>query len=559
MSDSANTRPAHAGADPDDPVLAPHERRLEDLLHASTSIVERLDLEEVLRRIVEAGMRLVEARYGALGVIGPDGGLERFIHVGADRHAVAQIDHPPEGLGVLGAVIADGSPIRLRHLHDDARSVGFPAHHPAMDSFLGVPVRVGTEVYGTLYLTESARGAFTSEDEGLIVALAATAGIAIENARLYDVARTRELWNATIADVMAAMLDITGDDVLDVIAERVAALIDAELVAVAVPHGEDELRLAAVHGSVAPSLNGRVYPAAGTLAARALTERQAVSISGQPAATMFPWQPGIGPTVAIPLIAGDEPYGVLTVSRGADGAGFSAADLDMAFSFAAQASIALEVVRAREDRRRLETARDRARIARDLHDHVIQRLFGAGLALQAVSAVSGHDVAETIESQIDAIDAAIKDIRTIVFALSSGERRGSERIKDRLLDVIAEMTSSWEAPPRVTFEGPLDAVVEAELADDLVGALRELLANVTRHAHAHHVDIAVSMSDRTARLSVRDDGLGIPAGGRRSGLRNLAERAALHDGRISVASSAAGTAVEWTAVVAAAHDGEVEP
>ena len=231
----------------------------------------------------------------------------------------------------------------------------------------------------------------------------------------------------------------------------------------------------------------------------------------------------------------------------------------MAFSFAAQASIALEVVRAREDRRRLETARDRARIARDLHDHVIQRLFGAGLALQAVSAVSGRDVAEAIESQIDAIDAAIKDIRTIVFALSSGERRGSERIKDRLLDVIADMTSSWEAPPRVTFEGPLDAVVDAELADDLVGALRELLANVTRHAHAHHVDISVSMSDRTARLSVRDDGLGIPEGGRRSGLRNLAERAALHDGRISVASSAAGTAVEWTAVVAAAHDGEEEP
>ncbi|SIT69412.1 GAF domain-containing protein [Microbacterium sp. RU33B] len=558
MSDSANARTEHSGADPYGSDLAPHERRLQDLLQASTSIVERLDLEEVLRRIVEAGMRLVGARYGALGVIGPDGGLERFIHVGADRHVVAQIDHPPEGLGVLGAVIADGAPIRLRHLHDDARSVGFPAHHPAMDSFLGVPVRVGADVYGTLYLTESAAGGFSSEDEDLVVALAATAGIAIENARLYDVARTREVWNATIADVMAAMLDITGDDVLDVIAERVAALIDAELVAVAVPHGEDELRLAAVHGAVVPSLNGRVYPATGTLAARALAERQAVSVSGQPTTTMFPWQPGIGPTVAIPLIAGDETHGVLTVSRAADGSPFSAADLDMAFSFAAQASIALEVVRAREDRRRLETARDRARIARDLHDHVIQRLFGAGLALQAVSAVSSPDVTETIESQIDAIDAAIKDIRTIVFALSSGERRGSERIKDRLLDVIADMTSSWEAPPRVTFEGPLDAVVDAELADDLVGALRELLANVTRHAHAHHVDVSVSMADGTARLSVRDDGRGIPEGGRRSGLHNLAERAILHDGRMSILTSPAGTSVEWTAAVPAARDAEEE-
>ena len=524
------------------------ERRLQDLLRASTSVVERLDLEVVLRRIVEAGMKLVGAKYGALGVISREGGLERFIHVGIDRVTADAIGQLPTGRGVLGAVITDREPIRLAHLAEDPRSVGFPDHHPSMESFLGVPVRVGDQVYGNLYLTERADGPFSAADQDLIVALAATAGIAIENARLYDIAKTREAWNATIADVMSAMLDVTGENVLDVIAERVAALIDAQLVAVATPHGDDQLILSTVYGPSAAALRDRSYAAAGTLTARALATRQAVSVEGQPTAALFDWQPGLGPTVAIPLFAGDEPLGVLTVSRQINGASFTAADLEMAFAFAAQASIALEVVRAREDRRRLETTRDRARIARDLHDHVIQRLFGAGLALQSLSAVADTDMSSAIEAQIDVIDATIKDIRTIIFALSSGERRGAKRLRDRLLDVATDVAGSWPTPPRISFAGPLDSLVSADLADDLVAVLRELLTNIVKHAGADVVEVSVSVADGHVDLIVEDDGRGIPVTAPRSGLANIAERASLRGGGCEVSSRpGGGTRVQWHA------------
>ncbi|MET0828851.1 MAG: GAF domain-containing protein [Microbacterium sp.] len=526
------------------------EQRLQDLLRASSSVVERLDLEVVLRRIVEAGMDLVGARYGALGVISHEGGLERFIHVGIDRTTADAIGHLPTGRGVLGAVITDREPIRLSHLADDPRSTGFPEHHPHMDSFLGVPVRVGDQVYGNLYLTERADGPFSADDEDLIVALAATAGIAIENARLYDIAKTRETWNATIADVMSAMLDVAGENVLDVLAERVAALIDAELVAVATPHGEGELILSAVHGASAEQLRGRVYAAAGTLTARALATRQAVSVEGQPAAEKFEWQPGLGPTVAIPLFAGDEPLGVLTVSRQTNGASFTAADLEMAFAFAAQASIALEIVRGRDVRRRWETSRDRARIARDLHDHVIQKLFGAGLALQSVSAIADAPISTAIEAQIDLIDETIKDIRTIVFALGSGDRHGPKRLRDRLLDVASDVADSWPTPPRISFAGPLDSLVSADLADDLVAVLRELLTNVVKHAHANVVEVSVAIVDDQVGLTVEDDGVGVPDSAPRSGLKNVVERAALRGGRCDVVSRPnGGTRVQWWAPI----------
>jgi signal transduction histidine kinase len=527
------------------------DHRLGQLLQATTSVVERLDLEVVLRRIVESGMRLVGARYGALGVIGVDGTLERFIHVGVDRSTAARIGHLPEGRGVLGAVISGARPLRIDDLAADERAVGFPEHHPEMHSFLGVPVRVGAEVYGNLYLADSLHGTFSSGDEDLVTALAATAGIAIENARLYDISRTRERWNATIADVMAAMLDVSGEGVIDVIAEHVASLIDADLVAVAVPSGDDDLTLAVVYGTGAEALRGRSFPSRGTLSGRALAERQAVSITGQAGAQTFGWEQEVGPTVAIPLFTGDEPLGVLTISRRGEDPLFTPADLEMAFAFAAQASIALEIVRAREDRRRIEIARDRSRIARDLHDHVIQRLFGAGLALQSVSPLAGEQAAATIETQIDAIDAAIKDIRTIIFALSGSERRGPSRLRDRLLNVVAEATGSWTTPPRVSFDGPLDTLVDPALADDLVAALRELLTNVSKHADASRVQVTVAIDSARVRLIVHDDGRGFSGTQRRSGLANLADRAAAREGRCTVTSDdATGTQVEWTATIA---------
>jgi len=528
-----------------DPEEGRAQRRLRDLLHASTAVIERLDLEIVLRRIVESAMALVNARYGALGVIAPDGsGLERFIHVGVDSSTVAQIGQLPTGKGLLGAVIDDRVPIRLAHLTDDPRSVGFPAHHPAMDSFLGVPVRVGDQVYGNLYLTQAEGGPFGADDEELVVALAATAGIAIENARLYDATRTREIWSATAADVMAAMLEATGDDVLDVIAEHVGALIDVDLVVLAVPHDVEELRITTARGSTADQWRGRILPAPGTLASRALASRRAASVDSL--APLFDGQTELGPTVAIPLFAGDEPLGALTVSRRPHSPGFTDADLEMAFAFAGQAGVAIEVVRAREDRRRLELSRDRARIARDLHDHVIQRLFGAGLSLQAISATVDAEASTAIERQIDAVDAAIKDIRTVIFALGSGDRTRSRHPRDRILDVVSEMSTGMPMTPRITFEGPLDSLVSTPLADDLTAVLRECLTNITKHADAESVAVDLSIDSGNVTLTVEDDGRGISTSVPLSGLANMAERAQLRGGTCTIGPRAGGgTRVVW--------------
>ena len=531
------------------------QKRLHDLLRASAAVVERLDLEVVLRRIVESAMGLVNARYGALGVIAADrSGLERFIHVGVDSATVSRIGHLPTGKGLLGAVIDERAPIRIAHVATDPRAAGFPAHHPEMDSFLGVPVRVGDQVYGNLYLTQGERGTFGPDDEDLVVALAATAGIAIENARLYDAARAREVWSATAADVMAAMLEATGDDALDVIAEHVGALIDVDLVAVAVPHGTDELRITTARGSSADQWRGRVFPAKDTLASRALATRRAASVAEQ--SPLFEGQSALGPTVAIPLFAGDEPLGALTVSRRPHGPGFTDADLEMAFAFAGQAGVAIEVVRAREDRRRLELSRDRARIARDLHDHVIQRLFGAGLSLQAISATVDPATSAEIETQVDAVDAAIKDIRTVIFALGSGDRERSRHPRDRILNVVSEMSTGMPLTPRITFEGPLDSLVSAPLADDLTAVLRECLTNITKHADAETVEVDVSIDSGTVTLTVEDDGRGIPPSVPLSGLANMTERAQLRGGTCTIEPRrGGGTRVAWSVPAAIDHVG----
>ena len=417
-----------------------------------------------------------------------------------------------------------------------------------MSSFLGVPIRVRDAVYGNLYLTSSAtRGPFSADDQELVVALAATAGIAIENARLYDVAKTREIWSATTADVMAAMLGVSGENILEVITERVGELIDVDLVAIAVPHGNDEFRVTTAQGADAASLRGRIFPAAGTLAARALATQRAASVMGAASQDPVDWQTASGPTVAIPLYSGTEPLGVLAISRHGGADAFTDADLDMAFAFAGQASVAIEIVRAREDRLRLDTSLDRARIARDLHDHVIQRLFGAGLSLQAVSSRVGAETSAAIEAQIDAIDAAIRDIRTVVFALGAGERGGVKQTRDRLLDVVSELSVGLPSTPRITFTGPLDALVAPSVADELVAVLRECLSNSIRHADATTVEIDVAITNGLVTIVVEDDGRGIPTGAPLSGLANLAERARLREGMCSITPGmASGTRVEWS-------------
>lgn len=520
------------------------QERLRSLLRANRVVVEELELAEVLRRIAEAAVELVDAQYGALGVIDPDGGLEQFIHVGMPDETATAIGHLPEGHGLLGAVIETGAPIRLAHLHDDPRSAGFPRHHPEMDAFLGVPIRVRDEVFGNLYLTNPRRGVFTSEDEELISVLAATAGIAIENARLFEDARRRERWSAAVARVTSDILSGETDS-LAAIAGEIAQLVRADLVCIVVPAPDDQLRIAAAEGNDAEGLRGREYPAAGTLVLAAITSNEPV-LSDGPGMATFDWQPETGPTLVTPLATSDGTVGALTVSRAPGAARFSAADLETASEFAAQASVAMEIAQGRRDRQRLELSEDRARIARDLHDHVIQRLFGAGLSLQSAAALTTEPARSTIVEQVDAIDAAIAEIRTVVFALSAAPRGSETTVRHRLLDLVNELDSTLGAAARLSFAGPVDLLVRDLLADEVVAVVRESLTNVARHAQASTCQIEIAVDDRV-RIQVDDDGVGYQPGGRASGTANLAERAARRGGEFLIAErDEGGTRVLWT-------------
>lgn len=517
--------------------------RLRALLRANRAVTEELDLDRVLTRIVEAAVVLVGARYGALGVIDGRGLLERFIHVGIPPDEAEAIGHLPEGHGLLGAVIDTGETIRLAHLGEDPRSVGFPEHHPAMDAFLGVPIRVRDQVFGNLYLTNPEDQVFTEEDEELIESLAAAAGIAIENARPYDDARRQERLSTAQSEVRAALLSPDTTDAMEVIADRVASIVSVALVTIVVPGATGtEMRVDVARGPGAERIRDTVIPAGASAATRAMSTGALATAENW---ALAGGQVRFGPTAAVPLMASGRAVGALCVSRATGDPPFTHPELTAISDFAAQAGIALALAWARQDRQQLVIVEDRSRIARDLHDHVIQRLFATGLSLQALASVD-PDHATELDGHVAEIDAAITDIRTAIFALHGRGSPGS-LARHRLLDVIAELTPTLDSPPRITFTGPVDLVVKGDLADDVVAVVRESLANVARHANAQSATVAVDVTEMEVSVSVEDDGDGIdPAAPRRGGTVNLAQRAHAYGGTFVIEPAPArGTRATW--------------
>lgn len=520
--------------------------RLRSLLRANQAVVEDIELEHVLRHIAEAAVALVEAQYGALGVIDRDGGLEQFIHVGMKEELAQQIGHLPEGLGILGAVIESEHPIRLDDLGEDSRSVGFPAHHPPMRSFLGVPIRVRGEIYGNLYLTNPAAGSFSEEDEELVLALASTAAIAIDNARRFEESRRLQRLSGALAEINAALLSPDAGDVFGVLAERVAILVDADVVCIVVSDPiTGDYRIETARGSGAESLEGSEVPADNSLISAAMTGGGVVVADGVTGILSEQQQDNGGSTVAVPLIATGAPVGALCVTRDEGGRRFSPEDLSTLAEFAAQAGLALALVQARVDRQRLDLIEERARIARDLHDNVIQRLFGTGLGLQALAArLPAH--AAAISAQVAEIDGAIADFRTAIFTLQTAD---PESVRRRLIDVADELAPLLQSPPRIAFAGPVDLLVTGRIADDIIAVVREALSNVARHAHANSAEVSVSVTASLVTVLVEDDGVGVPDKlPRSSGTANLLMRAQAHGGACEIERrSTGGTRVRWRA------------
>ncbi|TQM36623.1 GAF domain-containing protein [Pseudonocardia cypriaca] len=527
--------------------------RLRGLLRANQLVIGGLDLQAVLRRIVDAARELVGARYAALGVIAPAGGLAEFVHTGISEDAVERIGHLPQGKGLLGALIDDPRPIRLARITDDERSSGFPPAHPPMTSFLGVPIRIRDEVFGNLYLTESTRGEFSAEDEELCTAIAATAAVAIENARLYEAARSRGEWLQASATITRQLLSPDEEHAhapLQLIARRCLDVADADLVTVALPDG-GELRIEEVADSGEQYLRGVRLAVAGSLLGRVFTTGRPVRMphldDGAERAALSAGHLDVGPVLVVPLLGAAGPRGVLAAVREHGRIGFTDTDLDMASSFANHAAIAVELAEARAKQQRAAMLDERDRIAADLHDQVIQRLFAAGLSLQSVAMSLGQGrTTDRILATVADLDATISQIRTTIFELHDQRSSGPDGLRARLVDVATDAAKALGFDPSVRFDGPVDTV-PSETADDLVAVLREALTNVARHARARSASVELSVGREQVNLCVHDDGIGFTATSRASGLANMHRRAERHQGECQVVQRRpSGTTVRWT-------------
>ncbi|MEV8451090.1 GAF domain-containing protein [Streptomyces sp. NPDC052095] len=511
--------------------------RIPQLLEAMRSVGAGLELHSTLDRICETAAELAHSRYAAIGVVDAEGeGLSDFVTYGVPDETVARIGRRPDGYrGLLGALIHDPVPVRLADLTADPRFAGFPPGHPPMRTFLGVPIRVQGEIFGNLYLAEKEGGGeFNDYDLHMVRVLATEAGIAIGNARLYEAARQRERWiDGSVAVTTALLSGGDADDALSVVAEQARRLADAAAGVVLLPTGDGGLEVVAVSADDPASSLGVVIGPESPIAARLLEgEPVFVDDSATDPRMVTSLAPRYGPSMLLPLQSGGRVLGALATPRTRGGRPFTEAERTLATQFASQAALALMMAEAQRDRERLAVYEDRDRIARDLHDLVIQRLFATGMMLESAQRRSSvPEERNGIGRAVDELDVTIQEIRTAIFALQQEPAEAPSGLRTRVLREINTAAVPLGFKPSHRFLGPVDSLVGELTGKNLIAALREALSNAFRHADASVIDVVVdataTLPDGRAavRLSVADDGVGIPEGGRRSGLRNLARRA----------------------------------
>jgi signal transduction histidine kinase len=527
--------------------------RMQGLLKAVLAVGSGLELDSTLRRIVQAAVDLVDARYGALGVLGPNESLSELVYVGITSDERARMGHLPQGRGLLGLLIEHPQVIRLPDLSRHPASVGFPPNHPPMSSFVGVPVRVRNEVFGNLYLTEKQGAAeFTSEDEVVLQALAAAAGVAVENARLFEQARLRQRWLEASSEIRAELLAGTSaEDALSMVAQRALELSAADGVLILLADDERRDRLAVNSGAgercqsvigstiaaTAPPLD-EVFSAGARILIPDLAAALGSDLSEQ--------TDRIGPALAVLLRSAAGISGVLMAVRDKGATPFMPDQVPMLSSFADQAELALEAARARQSRQMLDMLADRERIGRDLHDHVIQRLYACGMSLQGtLRLVSGHDARTRIETVVEQLDETIRDIRTSIFELHTAGDDRPASLRRQLLDAAAEVSAGTALSPSVRMSGAIDTLVPPTIGEHAVAVMHEGVSNAVRHARATTVTVTAEAGEDLV-IEIVDNGTGIPERATRSGLINMEQRAAACGGTLTIVSTPpGGTRLTW--------------
>jgi len=509
--------------------------RRDQLLELGLALAADLSLPTVLQRVIDLAVELTGARYGALGVLGPNRRIRQFITVGITDDQRRAIGPLPVGKGILGALIQDAKPLRLRRITDDPRSIGFPDDHPPMGSFLGAPIVARGKVFGNIYLTEKQGSAeFDADDEAALIVLAAQAGVAIENIDLYEEARRRERWLEAVRQIGSAILSGQGvEAVLTTVAHDARELAGAATATIVVPRLDDGdesvLTVAIADGAYADELRGLEVPREGSVSGDVMRTKQATVLAD---ASTDPrtYQPMVslghmGPMVLVPLIVQGRAIGTLAVANPVGGPTFEEQEVRFIETFANQASVALEYARAQRELQRLAVLDDRERIARELHDGVIQSLFAVGMGLQAAAQRSGNREIETrVESAVGEIDRAIRDLRNYIFGLRPG-LLADRQLRQALGDLIADFSEK----SGVTTVPDIDEGLAADLAPrsaDLVQLTREALSNVGRHAQAATCRVSLFRENGHGVLQIEDDGQGFDPAVQQDGqgLGNLRER-----------------------------------
>lgn len=526
------------------------------LLDAVVSMAADLSLDVLLERIVEIAADLAGAQYAALGVLGtgPDRRLQTFITHGVGPERAHEIGDLPTGHGLLGLIIDRPEPLRLHDIAQHPASYGFPAHHPPMESFLGVPVRIRDKVFGNLYLTEKVGGNdFTEQDEAIVVALAAAAGVAIENARLHQEAARRERWLAATAEIAALLSDGAAvGDPLQLVADKAREIADADASWVVVGEAGQPLRLRVASGfPVDPGamrsldLESAISSGVVRSGVPAVIEDVAADGRSTPFARALGWPP-LGPAVIVPLRPSAGLEGVLAVAWLPEHADRHLdVDPSLPASFAEQAALALQVSRSRDDREQLALYEDRDRIARDLHDLVIQRLFAIGLHLQGLTRLADRpeEVATRADRAVDDLDETIRDIRRTIFALGTTEQ--GDDVQTEATSIVDRAAAVLKFRPSLSFEGPVRTLIGPQLGGDVLAVLQEVLSNVAKHAEARSVSVRLSAGEQV-ELCVSDDGRGFAGEVEESGLRNMRHRATARGGTCAITSvPGEGTTLRW--------------
>ncbi|MDJ0462955.1 GAF domain-containing protein [Streptomyces sp. H27-C3] len=497
--------------------------RLPVLLDAVLNVGTELELRSTLQRIVDTATELAEARYGALGVVDPERGvLTELFTTGVDEETRERIGRLPDGhTGLIGHLVREPRPLLVPDIADDVRSAGLPPGHPPMRSFVGVPIRVHTEVFGNLYLTEK-RGpegaVFSADDLALLRVLASQAGIAIGNARLYETARCRERWIEGAGAVTTALL--TGEsaaDALMTVAERARILAGASAGVILQPTPEGGMEIVAASTLDDPDalLGTVIEPGSPVLVQLLGGEPVFIEDSATDVRMTTTVRAYFGPSMMLPLQSGGKLIGTLALPRRRGGTPYTAVDRLLASQFASQAALALVLADSRHDRERLAVFEDRDRIARDLHDLVVQRLFATEMMLESTRRrASAADLDELLGRAVDELDSTIQEVRTTIFALQQPPADAPATFRGQVLRETAGAAALLGFPPSVHFTGAVDTLVSEPVDKQLLTALRGALATAHRRAGVTSVRVEINAKVRLpegqggVRLTVHDDGTG---------------------------------------------------